>query len=118
MAKDSHAWYLSIPCQSMSRGGGGFEYLRILPGRSKVVLARLVRLFDLVAVPHWPEECSFGKHLDFCGVFTCELLEKRRVLVIPCGRGWLCTCPWLDNTVMSPDSPVKSFIRGQPPIDE
>lgn len=64
---------------------GGFEYLRILPGRSKVVLARLVRLFDLVAVPHWPEECSFGKHLDFCGVFTCELLEKRRVLVIPCG---------------------------------
>lgn len=73
--------------------------VRILPGRSKVVLARLVRLFDLVAVPHWPEECSFGKHLDFCGVFTCEL-------------------PWLDDTVMSPDTPVKSFIRGEPPIDE
>lgn len=67
--------------------------MRILPGRSKVVLARLVRLFDLVAVPHWPEECAFGKHLDFCGVFTCELLEKRRVLVIPCGAGLVVYLP-------------------------
>lgn len=47
------------------------QNIRILSGSFKVVMVRLVCLFDLVAVPHGPEEGSFGKDLDFCGVFTC-----------------------------------------------
>lgn len=45
-------------------------YLRILSGRFKVVLTRLVCLFDLVPMPHWPEKCAFGEDLDFCRVFA------------------------------------------------
>lgn len=28
------------------------------------------------------------------------------------------TCPWLDDAVLGPDTSVKGFIRGEPPIDE
>ena len=38
--------------------------LRILPTCSEVMFIRLVRLLNLISMPHWPKEGSIGHHLD------------------------------------------------------
>jgi hypothetical protein len=47
---------------------GQAEHARILSARDPVPFVELMDLLDLVSMPHWPEERSGGKDLDFGGV--------------------------------------------------